>query len=79
MVLKFQGVPESTEGGKEAARSGRSISDSRGSEGAIVCSAEIKFAIIFMIARGVTGQALKRVRQSSRDNLLPVGAGGTCV
>jgi hypothetical protein len=58
---------ESFDGGK---------SDFGALDGKIVCSAEIKLAMIFMIARGLRGFGLKRREESLRGNLLRLAPDG---
>jgi hypothetical protein len=77
IVLKFQNAPVSSEGegGKSA---GEGKADFRASVG-IVSSAEIKLAMIFMIARELAGIGLKRYMESLRGNLRGSRRTDSCV
>jgi hypothetical protein len=72
MVLRPQKVSTSAEGGGSFGNGKTDFCAFAGS----IRSAEIKFAMIFMIARGLRGLGLKRCEESLRGNLLRLAQDG---
>src|SRR5258708_2089696 len=79
IVPKFDRFRESAEGGNEAPRLIRDESAFCDSHETTNCSASAKFAIIFILARGLEGRVSKRGERSLRDTPSRQGTGGFCV